>query len=165
MRSVAILAAVACSLNAVEAPGAPSLTVDETYHIVVAEDQTEAEEYAAAQLREYLAKITGTPPRIVPEPRGEAKPAIYLGRTRFAAAADMEGYDREEYHIRTVGSNLVITGGRPRGVLFGTYEFLERFAGVRYLSVDCEHVPTKPAVELESLVGASQRRCRSGVSL
>lgn len=54
-----IVAGVAPWMVAVEALGAQDLTVDETYRIVIAEDRTKAEEDAAAQLQEYLQKITG----------------------------------------------------------------------------------------------------------
>lgn len=146
MKAFSIFAAVASLLVAVEALGAQDLTVDGTYRIVIAEDRTKAEEHAAAQLKEYLQKITGRPLSIVPEAEQNAEPAIYVGRTRFAAAHGMNDYGREEYHLKTIGRDLVIAGGRPRGVLFGTYEFLERFAGVRYLSVNFEHVPKAAAV-------------------
>lgn len=146
MRLFLILATMASLLVAAEAFGAQDLRVDETYRIVIAADRTKAEEHAAAQLLDYLKKITGRTLRIVPEADQNAEPAIYVGQTRFAAAHGMKGYGNEEYHLKTIGKNLVIAGGRPRGVLFGTYEFLERFAGVRYLSVNFERVPEMPAV-------------------
>jgi len=92
MKPLLIFATVAPLLVAVEALGAQDLTVDETYRIVIAEDRTKAEEYAAAQLQEYLKRITGKDLRIVHETDQNAEPAIYLGQTRFAAAAGMKDY-------------------------------------------------------------------------
>ncbi|NUQ65447.1 MAG: hypothetical protein HUU20_23510 [Pirellulales bacterium] len=146
MKPFLIFAAMAPLLVALEALGAQGLTVDETYRILIAEDRSKAEEHAAAQLQEYLKKITGRTLTIVAETDQNDGPAIYVGQTRLAAARGMEDYGKEEYHLKTIGKDVVIAGGRPRGVLFGTYEFLERFAGVRYLSVNFERVPQTPAV-------------------
>ena len=89
MKTFLIFAAMAPLLVALEALGAQGLTVDETYRIVIAEDRTKAEEHAAAQLHEYLKKITGGTLKIVPETNQNAGPAIYVGQTKFAAAHGM----------------------------------------------------------------------------
>ena len=43
---------------------------------------------------------------------------------------------------------MVITGGRPRGTLYGAYEFLERCVGVRFLDAATEYVPQRPTLTL-----------------
>jgi hypothetical protein len=146
MKPFVVFVAVAALLAAVDAPAAGDLAVDGTYRIVIAKDLTKAEQRAAEQLKEYLKQITGGNLSIVSEADQDTETAIYVGPTRFATACGMNGYGNEEYHLKAVGKNLVIAGGRPRGVLFGTYEFLERFAGVRYLSANFEHVPQMAAV-------------------
>ena len=44
--------------------------------------------------------------------------------------------------IRTVGDNLILTGGRPRGTLYAVYEFLERPVGCHWL--DRETIARRP---------------------
>ena len=46
--------------------------------------------------------------------------------------------------VKTVDGSLVIAGGRPRGVLYGVYHFLEDVVGVRWLSPVAEYVPSRP---------------------
>lgn len=109
--------------------------------IVVAENQTSAEDFAAKELSSYMKKVTGKDAVIVSESKHDGSPAIYVGQTKYAEKNGMTGYKPEEYHIKVFGENVVITGGRPRGVLFGAYEFLERVAGIRFLSINFKHVP------------------------
>ena len=47
----------------------------------------------------------------------------------------------EEWCIRVSGSNLMISGGLPRGVYHGVCEFLEKFAGVRWFSAASTYIP------------------------
>ncbi|MBU0607402.1 MAG: hypothetical protein KKI08_05920, partial [Armatimonadetes bacterium] len=110
-----------------------------TYAIIAGANPIPAEQTAARELAEYLEKVTGAEFRTVEETAAE-KPvrAIYLGWTAFAAG---EGIDcaklgAEEWVIKTFGDSLVIAGGRPRGTLYGVYDFLENEAGVRWLDRD-----------------------------
>lgn len=49
----------------------------------------------------------------------------------------------EEFVITRKGNgSVVIAGGRPRGVLYGALEFMERAMGVRFCSVDYVYVPS-----------------------
>ena len=95
---------------------------------------------AAAELISRLAQITGKKVAPVAEASGSV-PAFYLGSCPEAAKLGLapETLDRDGYFIRTDGSRIFITGcdsNDPkqvqRGTLFGVYDFLERFAGVRY---------------------------------
>lgn len=115
--------------------------------IVLAEKPTPVSRYAAHELVWHLERATGAKLAIV---REGAEPAdvpgrIYLGATRAAQAAgiDVAKLAPETYVLRTTGKNLIITGGDgggdalefgvPAGTLFGTYEWLERAVGVRWL--------------------------------
>lgn len=130
----------------IAAQNVPSLLLNETYRIVTATQPIPAEEFAATELKAYLDKVTGKTFVIVSEASHDGAPAIHVGETALAAANRSGDCGKEEYHLKAVGKNIIITGGRPRGVLFGTYEFLERFAGVRFLSINFEHVPSREAI-------------------
>ena len=154
MKKILLCVTLTSLLFTAAAQNAPDLLLNDTYRIVTAAQPIPAEEFAAAELKAYLDKVTGKTFAIVSEADHDGSPAIHLGQTALAAANRTGDYTKEEYHLKTVGKNVIIAGGRPRGVLFGTYEFLERFAGVRFLSVDFEHVPSRDAITVPANLDA-----------
>jgi hypothetical protein len=117
------------------------------YRLIIAESSSEPEKLAAAQLREYLKKITGADFPILKEsPVQPGGKSLFVGDT---AAARGAGYDpakfgKEEWLIKTLpGGDVVIAGGRPRGTLYGAFEFLEKFGGVVWTDEYSEFVPAK----------------------
>ncbi len=55
---------------------------------------------------------------------------------------------KEACKLRAAGSRLVITGGSPRGTLYGVYTLLRDVVGCRFFAADTEFVPELPPVEL-----------------
>ena len=113
-----------------------------------ADEPTETARYAVEELVLHVKKATGLDLEVLPESKTteEMGTRIFVGETRAARerGIDPEGMEREAYIIRSVGSDLFILGregdGNPLlqdnpnvGTLFGVYEFLERFLGVRWL--------------------------------
>ena len=97
---------------------------------------------AADELIERLAQITGKKVKSVAKASGKV-PAFYLGTCPEAEKLGLkpEKLDRDGYYIKTDGNRIFITGvdsnapgwdNQQRATLFGVYEFLERFGGVRY---------------------------------
>ena len=105
--------------------------------------------YAASEAAAVLSQAFGTV--IKPKAKASGKcPAIIIGDAKLAArnGIDVSKFDRDGFAIRTIGSNILIIGKDDdrdplknvqgygqmprRGSLFGTYDFLERFAGVRF---------------------------------
>ena len=112
--------------------------------IVLGKDAVAPEKTAARELAEYLKKATSTKPPTTSE--GEQRQEgnlIYVGHTRFAAENGLDGelLGEEQWFIRTVNGNLILTGGRPRGTLYAVYHFLEDVAGVRWWNPWEESVP------------------------
>ncbi|MCY3023992.1 MAG: DUF4838 domain-containing protein [Planctomycetota bacterium] len=105
--------------------------------IVVAADATEAEKYAAQELAAYLGKLSGATFAVGDAAAAKDGPAI-----RLKFAADFGG---EEYEIKAeaASKSLTISGGRPRGVLYGVYGLLEDHLGCRWYTRDCEKVEKK----------------------
>lgn len=107
------------------------------YVITLAADAIPAEKTAAAQLQKYLGQVTGTRFAIANEREVDAKsPQILVGAGRRVKALlrqqDWEALGRDGIVIKTVGKNLVLAGGRPRGSLYAVFEFLEESAGCRW---------------------------------
>ncbi|NMA21166.1 MAG: DUF4838 domain-containing protein [Lentisphaerae bacterium] len=146
MKKILLCIILSSMLFTAAARNAPDLLINDACRIVTAAQPIPAEEFAATELKTYLDKVIGKTFTIVSEANNDGTPAIHLGQTALAAANSARDYGKEEYHLKVVGKNVIITGGRPRGVLFGTYEFLERFAGVRFLSINFEHIPSRNVI-------------------
>lgn len=124
------------------------------YAIVTAAAATSAEQTAARELADYLGKVTGAEFKTVTEAAtAEPAKAIYLGWTAFAAdkGIDCAKLGPEEWVVKSFGDDLVITGGRSRGTLYGVYDFLENQVGVHWLSRDSEVVPKRPTLAVGPL--------------
>lgn len=122
--------------------------------IVVADQPIPAEETAARELATYLQKLTGAAFTTTKQSAfTPGTPAVYLGQTAYASRAglDFSALGEEQWVLRTVGGNLVIAGGRPRGTLFGVYEFLEKYGGCAWLAEDTELVPSTPSLQVPAL--------------
>ena len=96
-----------------------------------------AEQTAIEELTTYLEKIFG-------KAAAKNNKSIILrhnpkfGKEEFTISSDQSG-------------NVIITGGRPRGVLYGTYYFLDRKLGVKWLTPDFEYVPNAKSIKIDRL--------------
>lgn len=144
---VFVVAAGAGRLTAA-APGAGSRGVDlaalEGWDIVVADDATPAEAYAAEEFQSLVGQATG---RKLPIVRAAERPDrhVFIGAGKAMRASpvgfDITGYGPEDLRIVIRDDLIAIAGGRPRGTLYGVYTFLEDYLGVRFLTADHTHVP------------------------
>ncbi len=103
--------------------------------------------FAARELKRFLDEATGADFQIVPARTG-GQPAICVGDSPWTRAwgVDVGGLARDGFIIRRVGDAIVIAGrddpwtepekagsaDYERSTLFGVYDFLERFVGVRF---------------------------------
>lgn len=125
------------------------------YRIVIPQEPSEAERFAADELSKYLGQITSAKFEIVPDSEPESEKEIVLGKTaRGDFGVDYEDLGIEGFTIRTVGDKAekVVIGGIERGLIYGVYEFLESYCGCRFYASDCEVVPVNkklgvPAVD------------------
>lgn len=118
-----------------------------TAAIVLPENPTPQERYAAKDLRYHLELITGKEFPIVSEREG--KPGLYVGKTKKAVAAGIKfaALGLEGLHIKSVGPSLILAGNQ-RGVLYATYEFLEEYLGCRWFAPDCMTWPRTGTIKL-----------------
>ncbi|MGC9328741.1 MAG: DUF4838 domain-containing protein, partial [Candidatus Hinthialibacter sp.] len=72
---------------------------------------------------------------------------IFIGESaamkKSAAGFSIDDVGEEGLRIRIAKNQLIIAGGRPRGTLYGVYEFFERYLGVRFLTYDHTYIPTQ----------------------
>ncbi len=96
---------------------------DKIYHSAeISHGSSPAEKYAAAELRKYLDKIG----------IGSGKGAV------FTISVD-SSIDLDSYGVSVNGnSEIAVSGGNGRGVIYGVYAFLEKCAGMRFFMPDLE---------------------------
>jgi len=120
--------------------------------IVIAPGAPRTVKFAASQMQELLSAVLGAKIPVTTAPAA-GKHNIRLGLTPDAAKAGLvpEKLARDGFYIKTVGSDIFIAGiDDPKTIpeteiarggawalyehatLFGVYDFLERFAGVRF---------------------------------
>jgi hypothetical protein len=111
--------------------------------VIVSEDAIASEKYAAAEFQRIFKSSTGYELKISTKP--DSNNAVYIGNNAIKQSPlpDFEIPDEgeESFHIQT-GKFLLIAGAQPRGVLYGVYEFFERYIGVRFLTRDHTYIPT-----------------------
>ena len=145
-RCMTVLAAFAAlSLNAV------GTVVSPESEIVIAPDAQPVVRFAAKELSRLLSGVFGTPVRTADAP-APGKTHIFLGSNEWAMAAGAvcDGLSRDAFRMKCDGDDVYVVGvddptadpevsmkcgvwGQhyERATLFGVYEFLERWAGVR----------------------------------
>ena len=105
--------------------------------IVVPARASAATAYAAEELRDHVFQATGRKLAIVRD--AAAKP----GSVRLVET-DEEGTDG--FRIAAHDGAVEIRGSAARGVLYGAYEFLERFVGVVWCESDFTFVPRRERI-------------------
>jgi hypothetical protein len=118
--------------------------------IVLSEEASVSEQYAAEELQKYLAKMSGCPLPVRKEGEaGDQTPSVCIGVSRrvheLLPDFDIKDLQEEGIAIRTDGDNIVLLGSRTRGALYATYTFLEKL-GVRFYSPDIERVPQRGTI-------------------
>ncbi len=142
LAGAAILPAAAGAQVTVVVDGEPRSVV------ATAERPTRTAAYAVEELVEHVRLATGVTLDVVPESETpeDVNTRIYVGETESALrqGIDVERLPRETFVMRSVGNDLYILGRESDadplvldnpdvGTLFGVYEFLEEFVGVRWL--------------------------------
>ena len=97
---------------------------------------------AADDLTNVLAKVTGRAVPLVAEADvpSNAKTVIYLGDTKAARAAGIDGKNLRngDWRVKVVPGKAFVYGTTGMGASFAMTEFVERFCGYRFLSPDGE---------------------------
>ncbi len=113
------------------------------YSIVIPEKASVSEKYAATELQTYMQQATSTKYDIVTEDENVKLGGRYIsvGKTKLAESLDVSDLNVDGFRIKTEGKTVLIKGERDAGTLFGVYEFLEKFLGVKFLTADYVYVP------------------------
>jgi len=121
--------------------------------IVVAPDSPEPERHAAAELAEFLRQITGSKFEILhKDAPGQSRILVGLKAANLTAVDFFtDGLGSDGIIIRTLGKDLVLVGGHPRGTLYAVYTLLEDHLGCRWWSSKVSTIPKKPTLIVGNL--------------
>lgn len=112
------------------------------WEIIVSENSIQSEKYAATEFQRIFKSITGNELKI--STKVHSKNAIYIGNDSVKRSPvpnlNTPVGGEEGFHIH-ISNDLMIAGAQPRGVLYGVYEFFERYAGVCFLTRDHTYIP------------------------
>jgi len=121
--------------------------------IVVSTGASEPVQYAAAELASFLGQVTGGTFQIVDQPAAD-KSNLLVG-PGAAQLVDPSfstvGLGTDGIVIRTVGADLILAGGEPRGTLYAVYTFLEDYVGCHWWSSTESTIPSIPTLTVSSL--------------
>ena len=157
---VPALASIAGLASTASVPAA-TLALDGTAKsvIVVTDGAVLAEKTAAIELEHYLERVTGADLEVQEHPGDGTN--VFVGRSdrvdRLLPGLDWASLGTDGIVMRTVGRDLVLAGGRPRGALYAVYTFLQDAVGCRWYAGTTRHtdpvevVPTKPTLEVTDL--------------
>lgn len=128
------------------------------YTIIVPQTADAAVNYAAQELSDFIFKSTGVRIPVVNESNQiltASSKFISLGRTNLLASAnlniDYNNLNQDGFITKTVYNNLFIDGYRNSGVLYGVYNFLELFPGIKFLTTDNTYIPIVSELPLYEL--------------
>ncbi len=104
--------------------------------------------YAAEKLKEYIFKSTDV--RLVVSDFVTSGGCFSLGETVLLhddeydlAAREVKG---DGFALFTRDGNVYIVAKTSRGVMYGVYDYIEKFLGVRFLTAEAEYVPNSKLV-------------------
>lgn len=130
--------------------------------VVEPDEPSPLEHRAATELSRYLGKIGGAQVAVVRESGSHDGPRILVGGTRagrgIVAEPEARRQGGEGFIIRTRGNDVAIVGGGEYGTLYGAYELLEKYLGVRWYLPDPlgEVVPRRNVVALPEIDDAQK---------
>lgn len=126
------------------------------YSVIIPDEPSDAEIYAADELNSFMSEAVGAPVKVYREsllPEGEK--FISVGKTSRLKNLGKElkesDYNYDGFIIESVKDDIYIAGANDRGTTYGCYEFLERFFGVRFLTVSYTHVPKAEEITFSSI--------------
>ena len=119
------------------------------YKIVIPEQATANEQYAANEIRTYVVQTTDTVLPVITDAGlsySEKDKVISVGETVYKEGADLSDVNYDElttgaFVIRNFGSLYVLHSDCEEGLLYSAYDFVERFFGVEFLTNDATYLP------------------------
>jgi hypothetical protein len=118
------------------------------YVIIRPEKSLPAEVYASEELQKFVEKLTGVKLAIQTDAKILPAKAIILGNCKYAAKIlghppELKKLGSDGFQLCTRPPYLLVIGGSQRGVLYGVYELLEKYGGIRWYSKKFSMIPKR----------------------
>ena len=119
-----------------------------SWQIITAPKASPAEQYAAEEFKYFFQQASGIVLEIsTGKDTHLSTRQIYIGApsalTTDVTDISLEQLGEEGFSLQISPEQIYIIGGQPRGTLYGVYEFLERYLGIRFLTFDHTYIPPK----------------------
>jgi hypothetical protein len=147
MRISLLTLALVASSAAAATKGSLTPQAMTSWQIVCDPIATPSEQYAASEFQRLFRELTGVDLPLT-QASAAGSNAVFIGPgavARSGQPTDRRALGEEALRIRIGPRVVCIDGGRPRGTLYGVYEFFEELCGVRFLTFDHTYIPTNAA--------------------
>jgi len=121
---------------------AEKITVDGSRSILVPENATQYENFAAQKLKSVLSEVFGREIAVVTSAKDNY---IAVGS---ASKADVDSIAVNGYRIQVIDGNIHIGGTGVRGIQAGAYRFLEEFFGRKVFTSSITVMPAADSVDI-----------------
>jgi len=115
--------------------------------ILIPQKPTTQEKKAADDLRQWMQQITGAELPIVDQVAAGQK-CISIGNTALSAQDRGRDLGDEGYGISITDGNLILKGGRTRGIINAVYALLEEDLGCRWYTQTDTRLPHLPSLTI-----------------
>lgn len=126
------------------------------YKIIIGAESGECTGFAAEELQNFIERAASVRLEIVEDmalSEGSSGKYISVGDTVLfdSASLDAQKLGKDGFVLRTDGDNVLICGMRERATLYGVYDFLEKYVGVRFLTDDYTFIPEVSKISVSDL--------------
>ena len=134
------------------------------YSIVIADNASETEEFAAKELVYFTQEVVGIKLPIKRDSEvsyNESTKIISIGKNKLSKKAGVTltatEVNTDGFAFRNVGDMIFINGYYDRGTLYGVYEFIEKYLGVKFLTSDATYIPETKNVMIEETLNVLEK--------
>lgn len=125
------------------------------YAIVVSNDASESELYAASELQKYIREIGDVNLPIVGCDEWKKGKRIIVGYNKDSKACfrrmKQPNSSDESFFYRSKRGDIIIVGGSERGTMYAVFSFLENELGCRWYTKDCTLLPARESYSFKKL--------------
>jgi hypothetical protein len=121
---------------------------ESVYKIIISKDYTDTVYFAATEMQSFIYQATSVKIPIALDTGvtiDEDSRYISIGKTSILEGVDSDvDYSvmkSDGFMLRSKDDCLFINGVSDRGTLYGVYDYLEKFVGVKFLTADYTYVP------------------------